>query len=262
MNRIERRRQAKEDRGFVARGLDTERRDGLQVIALMRVLHERLLESRAARTVAPLMGFFHDNLRSATRPGPRHLLACRMGCAHCCHAWVSARAPEVLFVKKSLPAREREAIRHAVERAYAVTGTLAPPERAGMGTPCPLLRDNVCQAYGARPAVCQAAVSESAAICARAFAPGAADEDIPMPTFYLTLRRGYSLALAGALKHAGYAAESYEFNAALRAAFAREDAEAAWLAGEDVFAGVQRDRGSDPFAAPRYRQLYDAAWAD
>ena len=246
---------------MIARGLDSELPDEIKVAVLMRVLHQRIEDSRSAGSVAPLMSFFHDNMRAAHRVAPFRAIACRRGCAHCCHSFVSARAPEVLFVKSAIPPRQKEAIRAAVEAAYAVTGTLGVTERAAMAMPCPMLQGNLCQVYAARPATCQTAVSGSAEICARAFLPGAAAEDIPTPDFYITMRSGYSLALAGALKRAGFPAASYEYNAALRAVFARPDAEAAWLAGEDVFAGVPIDPGSDPFDFARNRRLYEAAWA-
>ena len=261
MNRAERRRQLKQDERLVARGLPGGELDASQLIALMRVLHDRLEQSRSLRSIAPLMGFFHENMRASARAGPSKLLACGLGCSHCCRAWVSARAPEVLFIKASLPPRQQEAIRSAVEETYAITGTLGAEQRDRMAVPCPMLKDDVCQVYAARPATCQTAVSEDAAACARAFQPGAQHELIPMPEFYISMRKGYSLALAGALKRAGLPSRAYEFNAALRAVFARPDAEAAWLAGEPVFEGVQTEPGGDPFLIPSRRRLYDSAWA-
>jgi Fe-S-cluster containining protein len=261
MNRAERRRQLKDDRRLVERGLDWERTDGAEVIALMRVLHALIEDSRDAGTVAPLMEYFHDNLRAAGRAAPRRAIACKLGCAHCCHAWVSARAPEALFMKRAIPMRDLEAVQASVERTYAVTGTLGVDQRAGMGVPCSLLRGSQCQAYEARPVTCRMAASESAAVCARAFLPGAVGEPIPTFEYYLATRRGYSLALAGALKRGGFPSHSYELNAALRAVLARPDAEAAWLAGEDVFARVPTEPGGDPFESPRNLSLYEAAWA-
>ena len=129
MNRAERRRQAREDRERIARGLEAGRADGREVIALMRVLHDLIAEARDAGTVAPVMSFLHANMRAAERLAPSHLLACRRGCAHCCHTFVSARAPEILFVKGAIPGRDRETVRAAVEDAYAVTGTLGPGAR-------------------------------------------------------------------------------------------------------------------------------------
>lgn len=260
MNRAERRRQAREDRERIARGLEAGRADG-RVIALMRVLHDLIAEARDAGTVAPVMGFLHANMRAAERFAPGDLLACRRGCAHCCHTFVSARAPEILFVKGAIPGRDRETVRAAVDDAYAVTGSLGPDGRGAMAHPCPMLRDGACRVYQARPMTCRMAVSQSAEICARAFAPGAGAEHIPAPEYYPILRRGYSIALAGALRRAGFSAWSYEYVAGMRAALARPDAEAAWLAGEDVFADAPRDPGSDPFLLPSNLRLYEDAFS-
>jgi Fe-S-cluster containining protein len=261
MNRAERRRQAREDRELIARGLETGQAGTRALSAMMRVLHELIAEARDAGTIAPVMHFLHANMRAAERHAPGHLLACRRGCTHCCHAFVSARAPELLFVKGAIPGRDRESARAEVEAAYEVTGTLGPGERGATAHPCPMLLGGACRIYAARPMTCRMAVSQSAEACARAFAPGAGPEHIPIPEQYPTLRRGYSLALAGALRRAGFPAWSYEFNAGLRAALTRPDAEAAWLAGEDVFAEVPTDPGSDPFVLPSNLRLYGEAFA-
>ncbi|HEX8525805.1 YkgJ family cysteine cluster protein [Allosphingosinicella sp.] len=261
MSRTERRRRTKEDLRFLERGFDCERPEAVQVMALMRVMSELIEESRAAGSIAPLMAFLHANMLAAGRAAPRRAIACRMGCAHCCRAWVSARAPEVLFAAAAVPRRELDAVRATLEATFQVTGALTVAERARLAAPCPMLLDNRCRIYEARPATCRNAVSADAQICARAFAPGAADEDIPAPDFYMRLGRGYSVALAGALKRGGFAACSYELNAALRLALARADCESAWLAGEDVFAGVPIDPGSDPFEFANNRRIYEAAWA-
>jgi hypothetical protein len=260
MNRAERRRQSREDRERIARGLAAGRADGSELIALMRVLHDLIAEARDAGSVAPVMQFLHANMRAAERLAPHHLLACRRGCAHCCHAFVSARAPEILFVKTAIPGRERAAAGAAVDAAYAVTGMLDPVARGAIAHACPMLRDGACTVYAARPMTCRMAVSQSAEICALAFAPGAGPVHLPVPDHYPTLRRGYSIALAGALRKAGFPAWSYEYNAAMRLALARSDAEAAWLAGEDVFADAPRDPGSDPFVLPSNLRLYDEAF--
>jgi hypothetical protein len=261
MNRTERRRQLKEDERALARGIDADRPDGPQIMVLMRLLYHRLEEARSARSIGPLMRLFEQNMRAAWRSEPTKALACRRGCAFCCHAWVSAKAPEILLAAAAVPRRDREAVRATVEATYAVTGTATPAERAAMAAPCPMLMGSECRIYAARPATCRTAVSLDATICERAFRPGAEALDIPTPDFHLVMRRSYSIALAGALRKAGYPAASYEFNAALRAALARGDAEQAWLSGEDVFAGVASDPGSDPFEHPRNRRVYELAFA-
>lgn len=260
MDRAERRRRLKEDERALSRGLDAERPDGPQIMVLMRLLHARLEESRAAGSLAPLKAFFESNMRAAWRAEPKQSLACRRGCAHCCHAWVSARAPEVLIAKAAIAPRDREQVRRAVEAAYGVVAGLGPEERALLAAPCPMLAAGECRVYAARPATCRTAVSLDAAVCAAAFRPNASPMDIPTPDFHIVMRRGYSIALAGALKRAGYPAASYEFVAAMRAALGRDDAESAWLSGEDVFAGVAVDPGSDPFEHPKNRQVYELAF--
>ncbi|HZF94588.1 MAG TPA: YkgJ family cysteine cluster protein [Allosphingosinicella sp.] len=261
MIRSERRRQAKEDSRAMVRGLDAERPDGPQIMILMRLLHDRLEEARAARSIAPLSAFFGENLKAAWRAEPRMALGCRMGCAHCCKAWVSAKAPEVLIARRAIPPRDLEAVKASVAAAYARTGAAGPDERAAMAAPCPMLEEGRCRIYAGRPAACRTAVSLDAALCAEAFRPNAAPIDIPTPEFHIVMRRGYAIALAGAMKRSGFPAASYEFVAAMRAALARDDSEAAWLAGEDLFAGVQTDPGSDPFDHPRNRRVYELAFA-
>ena len=159
-----------------------------------------------------------------------------------------------------MPGRDREAVRASVDAVYAVTGTLDFDGREAIVTPCPLLADGQCRIYAARPAVCRTAVSLDARICERAYRLGDADAQVPKPEFYPNLSAGYSVALAGALKRAGYAPWAYEFNAGLHAVLARADAEAAWLAGEEVFAGVPVDAAGDAFTQSGPRNLYDAAF--
>ena len=62
MTRAERRRQEKEDRRRIARGVDVAARDGADIVALMRVLHDHAQQAIAERSVDPLMAFFCGNL--------------------------------------------------------------------------------------------------------------------------------------------------------------------------------------------------------
>ena len=110
MNRAERRRQLKEDERLVASGLSFTRADGDEIVALMRVLRDRLGQSRNAGRIAPLMAFLHDNFDRSARRIPRELSACALGCSHCCHMWTALRAPEALLMAAALPADRRAAI--------------------------------------------------------------------------------------------------------------------------------------------------------
>jgi Fe-S-cluster containining protein len=260
MNRAERRRQLKEDERLVQNGLSFTRTDADEAIALMRVLRDRLAQSRTAGKIAPLMRFLHDNFGKSSARIPRELSACASGCSHCCHMWTALRAPEALFLKSAIPVLQREEVGAAVEAAHAETGAHSYEERLRMVRPCPLLKNDVCSVYTERPIVCRTTASTDASICARAYRL-LSDEDVPQPLVFLNQRTSYALALAGALKHAGYFAGAYELNGALHAALSRPDAEAAWLRGDDLFAGVRQDPGGDPFANPEYMGLYREAFA-
>jgi hypothetical protein len=69
------------------------------------------------------------------------------------------------------------------------------------------------------------------------------------------------MALTVALKGAALPYAYYELNAALACALSRDDAEAAWLSGEDIFANVQRDP-SDVFAHPQAAMIYSMAFGE
>lgn len=260
MSRADRRRQSREDRRTVAGGLDSGRRDTVQVMALMRVLADLLEESRDAGTVAPLVTFLHESHRAADRRAPRRAIACGRLCTHCCHASVSARAPEILFLASSVSPPDRPDLAARAAGLHAREAAMAQGLRPREALPCTMLQDGLCRRYEGRPLACRTAVSSDAGACERAIRRFL-DEGIPTPDHYIRVRAGYALALAGALKRQGYSAAALELGPGLAAVLLRPDAERAWLAGEPVFEGVPVDPMGDPFDHPRNRQLYLAAWA-
>ena len=121
-----------------------------------------------------------------------------------------------------------------------------------------MLVDNLCSAYEIRPLACRLAASRGADDYARSF-HNLTKEDIPTPPIHLFARGAYGTALAVALKYSQLRYEAYEFNGALARALDRNDAEPAWLAGEDVFAGLVRSP-SDPFASAPANMIYRYAF--
>lgn len=258
MNRADRKRQAKLDEKLLQRGIDSASQDAEPIAAMARQLHGLLEGARDKNNIDAPVRFLHAKVEAtleATRALP---IACKKGCSYCCHSWVSAPAPEVLYVAKRLRAhllqRERVAAAHA---ATAQQDTLA---RKRNPVPCPLLEQDICSLYELRPMACRFAASADAGICLRVFRQASA-EAIPSPVRNLRGRGAYQIALAVALKGAGLPHAYYELNAALTCALSREDAEAAWLSGEDIFAGVKRDP-SDIFAHPQAAMIYSMAFGE
>src|SRR4051812_21699759 len=191
-----------------------------------------------------------DRLLAASSSGAP-ALACAKGCSLCCHNWVSATAPEIFLLARAAradaaaPARIRTAadLSDGMERAVRVAGAAA----------CALLQDDLCSVYTARPLVCRAFVSTSLAACRAAFSGG--PDDIPMPGNFVGLRGAHEHALWAALRAAGLPDASYELNAAIARIIEDEGAEARWLAGADVFAGIATDDPDDAAAADFTRTL-------
>lgn len=259
MNRADRRRQLKEDEKRIARGLDVRVPAGGQLVALMRALDSKLQTCLQRRSVSPLMEFVYSNIGSGSRLIGDVPIACGRGCSHCCHSWVDATPAEVLFAVKTMPEAQRLRAREAVERMCEQTAGQSVEARSAMVTPCPLLQDNVCSAYGARPIVCRSAVSADADACRRAYID-LTGENIPVPTVWQTLGQGYAVALQGAILNAGLVPTVREWNDSLRAALSDSSAEARWLAGEDVFEGLGRASTSATFDNPSWAALYREAF--
>ena len=259
MNRAERRRQLKADRKLVERGLDIANRDSYQIVALMRVLHEHVREAIEAKSVQPLMAFIYSSMTETAKRLANAPLACKRGCSHCCHIWVAASAPEVIYAVSSIPAAKRSACRQSVLIAEQETRDKSFDDRAGMVTRCPLLDDNLCSVYSTRPIVCRTAASADAAICERSYLH-LSGEDIPTPFVFMAARSGYDIGLCGALRREGLADTASELISALKLVLETPDAEQRWLRGEDIFASLPKDPGSDLMNVPANRVFYNEAF--
>jgi len=65
---------------------------------LLGNLQALLERAKRDQDIDPPVKYLHAKV-DATLQGMKDIpIACRMGCSHCCHAWVSATAPEVLTV--------------------------------------------------------------------------------------------------------------------------------------------------------------------
>ena len=125
-----------------------------------------------------------------------------------------------------------------------------------MHEPCPLLMAGECTIYAARPLACRGFASFSVEACKRAFEQHGAD--VPVPAACGSVRSALESALRAALKHHALPYASYEFDTALDQVLDVPGAEAAWLAGEDVFTGVDVDRSAHPGEALQREIVLDS----
>ena len=239
------------------RGVDPEMTDPEPTAAMSRLLHSLFELAKRAGNIDPPVKFLHSKIDATVR-GLRDIpIGCRKGCSHCCHIWVSATAPEILYIAKIVRRRGESALAR-VNAAHIETKDYDFDVRDQHPFPCPMLNDNICSIYEFRPAACRMAASGDASICARSYR-NLTDEDIPTPVLYLVGRSVYALALASALRHSQLPFTAYELNAGLARALERADAEQAWLSGNDIFSDVTRDPG-DIFSERPAQMMYEYAF--
>lgn len=226
------------------------------VIAATRIVLD-ILETRApdraSRAAEWAHGFFETSL---VRNPSQHKIDCKKGCAFCCKVTVRATAPELFLLAHHIRTdrnRDFDAVLARVRAADDETRPLDPVQRAQSRSPCALLVDESCSVYEARPGACRAMASISAAVCERAF--HGEKIAVQTPSVWNMVRNAHMQALWAALEAAGLPATRYELHHGLRVALETPDAEARWLAGEDVFAGVARDPPLPPQVEANNRRL-------
>ena len=192
---------------------------------------------------------------------PEAALACARGCAFCCHSFVTATAPEVFLLARTIRASNDDLspVLARVRETNAFTGGLGKIERFAMRRPCSMLVANECSAYTGRPLACRAFASFSLPKCEEAFTTGG--EDIPTPAINTLLRKACNQALWSGLAAVGLPFTLYELNQALLAALENSDAEQRWLKGDDVFAGVTADDAAAAVSDPNVQLFLDVVAA-
>jgi hypothetical protein len=259
MNRAERRQQAKQDAKRLVNGIDPRTQDAEPTAAMARVLLALVEDAKRDGDLDPVVRYLHAKVE-ATLAGTKDITAmtaCKKGCAHCCHTWVSAPAPEILFLAKRIAERHGASAVQRIRDAHMHTKGFEKGLRGVDPISCPLLDQDLCSVYDVRPTACRFASSANADICARSFRQGS-NESIPTPTVHLRARAGYQIALAIALDGARLPYYFYELNAGLTRALETKDAEKSWLSGDDIFLDVKRDP-LDLLAHPQAKMMYRQA---
>jgi Fe-S-cluster containining protein len=175
-------------------------------------------------------------------------ISCRVGCSFCCHMRVVATVPEVAalvaFVRDTYSQSQLAALRDRVIAVDDMTRGFSDEDWGVARPPCPLLVNDACSVYGARPLDCRAYNSTSVEACRAAF-ENYLEWDVPSNE---RLRSVYKSAQAGLIQ--GMVATDHrprlvELTAALRIALDDPTAFDRWIAGENSFAAAELDE-ADP----------------
>ncbi len=246
LNREDRRRIAREE-------VERYRAEGLpprisfpamyaHTAALRRFLERRDEPARASR----MAHAFYEGFERSMAHGPRESrVACRAGCSMCCHNLILLTAPEVFAIADEVarrPSATEDAA--AIARAALAGKGLDRDARLERRLACPLLASDLCSIYAVRPIACRGFFSLSLEACQAVFE--GQGEDVPAWRLAMIARGLHDRCMAAAIKAVGLPHGAVELTEALTAALAAPDAQARWLAGEDVFAAAAAEADDDP----------------
>ena len=190
-----------------------------------------------------------STLEAATSRIPastRDAVACRKGCAMCCHLRVAVMPVEVFGVVDYLRlklspdahAEARERIRLAAAEVRARPGH----DMFTVNIPCPLLGpDGACTVYPARPLNCRAYHSLDVGACRASFEnPTDLSLGHPQSNLLANLHGGSQEGLRDSLQAGGYEITQYELATALEEALDDPGCAERHAAGEPAFTRAVR----------------------
>lgn len=170
-------------------------------------------------------------------------VACRAGCSHCCHhQFVTAIVPEVLRLAATIRATySEERLAGLQERIAAyleiVRATPGPERLSTVKATCPILEEELCGAFEARPLACRRHNSVDVEACIR-YRSG--ERKVPALANNEQIRVGQSLLSGWALglRRLRLQEAIVELVPALDIALRNPDADERYLAGEPLFDSV------------------------
>ena len=224
----------------MARGLGPELGEA-EALGIALIVHERLTDAGRQARAGEAAEMVETLLEKTLANEVRGLdLGCRKGCSYCCSALVTCSAPEIFRVASWLRQNATTAaapiklpeIAAEVVRRHGVSLEQMFNERA----PCPLLIAGACGVYPVRPIPCRSLFSMSSEACRLALEENSGE--VPIVGGAMQKGEMARTLLLAAVSAAGLSDRGIELTAGVMAVIEKPDAEARWLAGENVFDGV------------------------
>jgi hypothetical protein len=164
-------------------------------------------------------------------------IQCGSGCSFCCHQNVDVTIPEAILVALRL-GDEADPRRAATLEAAEQFKDLGDEERIATGCPCPMLVDNRCSVYEARPIACRSCTSPDAAGCHDALDKLKSGQGVAPIDVYVVLQflcNGEQAATLGVCRDLGLQDDLVELTQTIAAIIRDPKLIERWAAGERVF---------------------------
>ncbi|WP_372772930.1 YkgJ family cysteine cluster protein [Mangrovibacterium sp.] len=132
---------------------------------------------------------------------------CKKGCAFCCHQAVYANSYELHFlgnfINQNFSAEQKEQAKTLAHEKNKITSGLSDEDVLHYKSPCPLLKENACSAYRARPMACRIYLSMKLESCVEFYRHPDKPDNFPLLLdFPLTAGRMMNEGFIAALKKA------------------------------------------------------------
>ncbi|ASB50004.1 YkgJ family cysteine cluster protein [Alkalitalea saponilacus] len=161
---------------------------------------------------------------------------CKMGCGWCCHQSVFASTHEMLYLVDYLKSRYKpEVVESVAERALSKsqkTKGMTRSELLGNKIACPLLQNNKCMVYSARPMACRIYLSSDVNTCIERYQKPVEEGVRPaLFKFILDAGRYMNYGFVSGLKNKGLHSNEAPLEWLLNDLINKENAMEEWLEG-------------------------------
>lgn len=220
----------------------------IDFVTVRRIVAQETAQAQSdIATLGPLPAYRrslqrHD--RRLSEAADADTLACKAGCAWCCHFSVDVRPVEVFniveFMQATFSTAEQQRLHTEIEANSRVLGPLDDMQRMQHTLKCPFLADGRCSIYAARPQTCRNYHATNAAGCQQSYEQPD-NFDIAPEYAPLVYQSGAAHvdAFSNAMQDAGYDIAAYELNAALAEALTQSAATRQRFAAKmPVFIGI------------------------
>lgn len=167
-------------------------------------------------------------------------IACTKGCAWCCTSYVSVTTLEVIFLTTFLRANfspeEIETLKERTAQSAKRRRGLDANAQEALRLFCPLLKEDACSVYAARPLMCRGWTSRDADICRmNVEQPGETPIPVPYYRLFKEIAASVRVGAQSGIDQTPLQNDDLELVSALNVALNTPDIVERWLAGEQVF---------------------------